>query len=106
MRIDVVGRNMDLTDAIRQYATAKAGKLDKYLGDKLQMITVRIEPTAPNHKQEYNVELVLDVEDHADFVSHATGADPYAALDLVVEKGERQLREYKDQLKNHHHQRP
>lgn len=99
MRIDVIGRNTEITDAIRKYAEAKAGKLDKYF-DGLQQVTVAIKKSS-SHKTDYEAELVLDVEHHDNFVSHAIGADPYAAVDLVVEKGERQLREFKEQLKSH-----
>ncbi len=98
MRIDVVGRNIEITDALRQYAEGKAGRLTKYY-DGLQAITVRVNKSSAQHTTEIEVELVLDVEKHDDFVSSANAQDAYAAIDLVVEKGERQLREFKDRLK-------
>lgn len=101
MRIDVIGRNIEITDAIKKYAEAKAGKLEKYY-DGLQAVTVAVKKTSPNHSDVYEAELVLDVEKHKDFVSHAEGQDPYAAIDLVTEKGERHLREFKERLKGHH----
>jgi len=97
MRIDVVGRHFEVTDAIRTYAEQKAAKLTKYYGG-VQMIRVTIEKTNSNHVGEYDVELVIDVERHDDFISHATASDPYAAMDLVAEKGERQLRDHKEKL--------
>ncbi len=99
MRIDVIGRHMEITDPIREYAEGKVGKLTKYY-DGLQQVTVTLSKASPNHNtSEYQAELVLDVEKHDDFVSHATGRDTYAAIDLVCEKGERQLREFKERLK-------
>ncbi len=98
MRIDVIGRGVEMTDAMREYATAKASKLPKYF-DGVQAITVSVSPKSHTHTTDYDAELVLDVEKHKDFVSHATGKDPYAAIDLVVEKGERQLRDFKERLK-------
>lgn len=103
MRVDVVGRNMEVTDAIRKYAEAKASKLVKYF-DGLQLVTVAIRKASSNHSSDYDAELVLDVEHHKDFVSHATGPDPYAAIDIVVEKGERQLRDFKEQVRDRKHQ--
>lgn len=102
MRVDVIGHNFEVTDAIREYAQGKTTKLSKYF-DGLQFVTVRISKI--NHKAdaEYEVELVLDVEKHDDFVSHAKGRDAYAAIDLVTEKGERQLRDFKEKLKQNHH---
>jgi len=98
MRVDVIGKNLEVTDAIREYATSKSAKLTKYF-DGLQLVTVRV--SMINHKaaSEFEAELILDVEKHDDFVSHAVGQDAYAAIDLVVEKGERQLRDFKEQLK-------
>lgn len=99
MRIDVIGSsNFEVTDAMKEYAATKCEKLSKYF-DGLQCVTVRF--SKQNHKadSEYEAELILDVEKHDDFVSHATGRDPYAALDLVAEKGERQLRDFKERLK-------
>lgn len=98
MRINVVGRHFEVTDAIRTYAEQKASKLTKYF-DGLQQIDLQISRASQHHGAEYEVELVLDVEKHSDFVSHAKTSDPYEAIDLVVEKGERQLRDFKEKLK-------
>lgn len=102
MRIDVIGRNIEVTDAIRQYAEQKAGKLGKYY-DGLQQVTVTLTRSNGQTSSDYDAELVLDVEKHDDFVSHAKGQDVYAAIDLVAEKGERQLRDFKEKLKQGKH---
>lgn len=102
MRIEVVGRHFEVTDAIRQYALAKAGKLGKYF-DRLQQITIAIQPKDHTHSPEFGVELVIDVEKHDDFVAHSHAKDVYAAIDLVMEKGERQLRDFKEKLKQGKH---
>ena len=97
MRIEVIGRHFEVTDAIRTYAEQKAAKLLKYY-QGIQMITVTISKVGSNHVADYEVELVIDVERHDDFVSHAKAPDPYAGMDLVAEKGERQLRDHKEKL--------
>ncbi|MFO0830621.1 MAG: ribosome-associated translation inhibitor RaiA [Phycisphaerales bacterium] len=101
MRIDVIGRSFEVTDAIRQYADTKAGKLAKYY-DGLQAVTVTISKASGSQTTDYTVELVLDVIKHKDFVSHATAKDPYAGIDVVCEKGERHLRDFKEQIRNKH----
>ncbi len=102
MRIDVVGRNVPVTDAIRQYAEGKAGKLTKYFENAVQSIALTVSKVNAAHHGDFDVELIIDVEHHDDFISHAKGADVYAAIDLVVEKGERQLRDYKEQKSKKH----
>jgi len=101
MRIDVIGRNIEVTDAIRAYAESKAGKLPKYF-DGLQQVTMTLSKPS-SHQKEFEAELLLDVEKHKDFVSHATSPDLYAAIDLVAEKGERQLRDFKEIIKQGKH---
>jgi putative sigma-54 modulation protein len=101
MRIDVVGRNVEVTDAIRQYAETKVQKLPKYF-DGVLSITVTLSKVSV-HKSDFDAELVLDVQKHEDFVSHAKASDLYAAIDLVSEKGERQLRDFKERLKDVKH---
>lgn len=102
MRIEVIGKDIEVTNAIREYAETKAGKLTKYF-DGIQLITVRLAKTGHNHATEYDAELILDVEKHKDFVSHGKSGDAYAAIDLVMEKGERQLRDFKETLKQGKH---
>ncbi len=101
MRIDVIGRKIDVTDALKTYANQKAGRLAQHF-DLVQAITVSLSKKGSTTHGDFEAELVLDVEHHDDFVSHATASDLYAAIDLVVEKGERQLREWKERIKSKH----
>ncbi len=97
MRIDVIGKHIEITDAIRAFAETKSGKLTRYLDGMIQRITVRLEPDP--RKKGFHAEVVADVEHHEDFVSNAHHEDMYAAIDLAVDKSARQLAEFKDQLK-------
>lgn len=98
MRINVVGRHFEVTEAIKSYAEQKVSKLPRHF-DLIQQITLTITKDGSHHTADYDVELVVDVEKHTDFVSHAKHQDPYAAIDLVVEKGDRQVRDFKEQIK-------
>ncbi len=99
MRIEVIGRNLDVTAAIREHTEGKAEKLSKFYNG-IQLITVRLSREDHQHHGEFGVELVIDVEKHDDFVSHAKGEDLYAAIDAVIQKGSRQLSEFKEKLRN------
>ncbi|MFN0134000.1 MAG: ribosome hibernation-promoting factor, HPF/YfiA family [Phycisphaerales bacterium] len=101
MRIEVVGRNLDVTDAIRSHAETKAQKLPKYF-DGVQQVTFRLTREDHHHHGKFGVELVVDVEKHADFVTHAQDEDLYAAIDACVQKSSRQLADFKERLKNGH----
>jgi putative sigma-54 modulation protein len=101
MKIDIVGRNLEITPAIRQYAEAKVDKLTRHF-DRIQEVVFTVGKESHHKQGEYSVELRVDVEGHDDFVSHEKHPDLYAAVDAVVDKGVRQLTQHKEKLKNDH----
>ena len=102
MRIDVVGRNIEITDPIRTYAENKVARLPRFF-DGVQQITVSLSKRNNHASTDFDAELVLDVEKHDDFIAHGVDRDLYAAIDLAIEKGERQLRDFKEKLKQGKH---
>ena len=96
MRIDVIGRHMTVTDAIRQYAEQKLDKLPKYW-DGVQQMTAVFEQ---DRHGKFKVEIRVDVVKHQDFIAHTDGDDLYACIDLCVDKMTRQLTDFKERLKN------
>lgn len=98
MRIDVIGKHMDVTDAIRQYAETKATKLLKIF-DGTQQIRVLLESPA-GKKSEFSVEVAVDVVKHEDFISTSQGPDLYRCIDECVDKSQRQLRDFKEKLRH------
>lgn len=98
MRTEVVGRNVEVTDAIRGFAETKADKLHKYY-DGVQLITWTLSRVDHAQRGLFEVELVIDVEKHDDFIAHAQGEDLYATIDLALGKGVRQLTDFKEKLK-------
>jgi putative sigma-54 modulation protein len=98
MRIEVVGRNLEVTDAIRQHAEGKAQKLPKHL-DLIQQITFRLGRADHKHSARFDVEVVVDVEHHDDFVAKADDEDLYVAIDAAITKAARQLTDFKEKLK-------
>jgi putative sigma-54 modulation protein len=99
MRIEVVGRNLEVTNAIREHTEAKAAKLTKFFNG-VQAITIRLSREDHQHRGKFGVELVIDVQKHQDFIVHEVGEDLYASIDAVLQKGSRQLAEFKEQLRN------
>ncbi len=96
MRIDVVGRQFEVTDAIRAHVEAKARKLVRFF-DGTQLITCTI--SKPDGDHLFRVEFVVDVEKHENFVAHAEGEDLYAAVDKAESRSQRQLTDFKEKLK-------
>lgn len=90
MKFNIHGKNIEVTDAIRGYIESKIGRLDKYFKDTdleaVVNLRVRgkeqiVEVTIPANK------MVLRAEEKHN--------DLYAAVDLVSDKLERQIRKNK-----------
>jgi putative sigma-54 modulation protein len=102
MRINVIGKNLVITEAIKQYAETKVDRLTRYF-DGVQQINVTLTGANGHKSGEFGVEFVVDVEKHEDFVSHVEDKDLYAGIDRALEKSERQLRDFKEKLKQGKH---
>lgn len=98
MRIEVVGRHVTITDAIRQHAEEKSEKLTRFF-DRILAVTWTIEHHKNNSGDSFEVELIVDVEHHDDLVSKDNGADLYGVIDSVQHKGIRQLSDLHDKVK-------
>lgn len=97
MRVDVVGKHMEVTEAMKTFANTKVMKLTKHY-DGVQQIIVRLEQES--HHKGFHVEVVADVEKHDDFVGHAKGGDLYHCIDEATDKVARQLTSFKEKLKH------
>jgi len=92
MVVNVTGKHLAVTDAIKQYAAQRLQKLDKYF-DHIHNahMTVTLE------RNWHIVEVTL----HADgfmLRGEERSADMYSSIDQVVEKLERQLKKYRDKM--------
>lgn len=96
MRIEVTGKRMEITDAIRQHAEAKCEKLLRYFDGVLEISVVL--DTAEHGA--FSAELVVDAVKHPPFVARDTGPSLYACIDQAVDKMSRQLTDFKEKLKN------
>lgn len=98
MQINITARHMELTEPIESYIRKKVERITRHF-DRVQQLSVVVEKE-PRHG--YHVELISDVEGHDDFIANSRHEDLYAAVDLVVDRGVRQLTDHKEKLRNHH----
>jgi putative sigma-54 modulation protein len=103
MEINVTGRHLEITPAIRDFAHQKVAKLPRYY-DRITAIEVVADRT--DHHDHYEVELIVQVERTDPFVVKVAGADLYACVDETVDKMERQLTDHKEKLRNRKHPKP
>ncbi|MEM0913440.1 MAG: ribosome-associated translation inhibitor RaiA [Planctomycetota bacterium] len=99
MQINVIGRHLELTDAIRDHATQRAERLPR-LFDQVRETDVVIDKL---DSLRFGVEFVVHIDRHDPVVATATDPDVHACLDATVAKVERQLHDLKDRLRNRKH---
>ena len=95
MRLQVKGKNLEISDSIRSYAEQKLRKLEKQLPDLVQ---VELELTAernPSIRENQVAEVTVFTKGHPLRVRAAT-KDMRASIDGVTEKMLREVKEYTD----------
>lgn len=98
MQIQVKGRHMDVSPAIRDYATEKIGKVAKiHDRDEMTIEAVLHVEKNPSQKNRDVAEVTARMKGVVVRAEEAA-PDMYAAIDLVSEKLERQMRKYKTKL--------
>ncbi|MDO7787946.1 ribosome hibernation-promoting factor, HPF/YfiA family [Desulforamulus aquiferis] len=92
MKVQVRGKNIQVTPALRDYVEKRLGKLDRFLDNLGEaQATLVVEGDAQK------IEVTIPVNGMLLRGEEATG-DMYSSIDLVVEKIERQISRYKGKL--------
>lgn len=95
MQINFTGHQVEITPALREFASSKFEKLVRHF-DKIGSVNVIFQVDKLRHIAEATVH-VAKQELHASSESD----DLYAAIDLLVDKLNRQLVKYKEKLTDH-----
>ncbi|MFF1878037.1 ribosome hibernation-promoting factor, HPF/YfiA family [Leifsonia sp. NPDC058230] len=106
MDINIVGRNLDITDRFREYATEKTAKVS-HLAERAISFEIKVSRHSEKLGTQIGndrVELTL-VGPGAVVRAEATGADKYAAFDVAIQKLLERVRRAKDRRKVHRGQR-
>lgn len=93
--INVFGRNVLVTDAIRDYVIEKVSKVEKF---RNRIIDINV--TLDVQKLEQRVDIVMKV-DHIKISSSASSDNLYASIDSAADKLQKQLLKYKGRIQEH-----
>jgi len=95
MQINLTGRHLDITDAIRAYVEEKFGRLERHF-DHVTNVHVVLSVA----KLRQHAEASFHISGH-DIFADTEHEDMYAAIDGLVDKLDRQLLKHKERMKNH-----
>ncbi|MCX7896854.1 MAG: ribosome-associated translation inhibitor RaiA [Rhodocyclaceae bacterium] len=100
MNLNITGHHVEVTPALRDYVTQKLNKVINHF-DHVTNTHVILSVEKLTHK----AEVTLHVRGK-DITASATDGDMYAAIDLLIEKLDRQVQKYKEKHYGHPHERP
>ena len=90
MNIKVTGKNIEITDSIREYIETKVSKLEKFEGKNTEVNVV-----CSVEREEQIVE--IQISHDGEFIRiEEKNEDLYASIDLAMDRAERQLRKDKE----------
>ena len=92
MRITISGKNIEITEGLRQAVEDKLSKLERYFTpDTDILVTLSVE------KERQKIEVTIPVKGNI-IRSEQVSNDMYVSIDLVEEVIERQLKKYKNKI--------
>ncbi len=98
MRFEIVGKNIEISDAMRERIELKLSNLDKYLlinSDTIARVVARVYPDS--EKVEVTIPTKVGI-----LRAEVVDDDFYAALDAAIDKLEDQIRRQKTRLSRKH----
>ena len=95
MRLQVKGKNVEVSDSLEDYARQKLGKLEKHLNDASRLeLELQVERN-PSISENQVAEATIWTKGPV-LRARESSTDMKASIDLLVEKLERQARRYRD----------
>jgi putative sigma-54 modulation protein len=95
MKLQVKGRNVDVTDSLFSYAERKLGKLARHLSDESRCELELAVEHNPSINQKQVAEATVWTKGPV-LRARETTTDMYASIDLVADKLERQVKRYRE----------
>jgi len=98
MKVIVTGRNLVITDAIKNQVTEKLNKFDKYFKSD-----VEAHATFTTQKNQHIVEVTIPLKDGAFFRAESKSDDMYASIDSAIDKIAKQMKKHKTKIQKRFH---
>ncbi|WP_297442979.1 ribosome-associated translation inhibitor RaiA [Sulfurimonas sp.] len=100
MNISMTGRNLELTDAIKEHISASIETLRKFNLDIIST-NVIVSSQTKKGKEHFVVEFVINLAHKNTIVIKQNDQDMYAAIDLATNRAQKALRRLHDKVTDH-----
>jgi putative sigma-54 modulation protein len=99
MQLNISGHHVEVSEALRAYATEKLAKLERHY-DHITNVHVVLSVEKMRQRAEATVHV-----SGAELFADADSEDMYAAIDMLADKLDRQLIKHKEKVVERHHGR-
>ena len=96
MELTISGRHVDVTDAMREHASERMERLERYSPH-----IMRVRVTLAIEGDRHMAEIVTSVRKRGELVAKSESLDMYQSIDQATEKMERQLHKLEERNKEH-----
>jgi putative sigma-54 modulation protein len=100
VQIKISARHGHLADDTQQFIREKAQKLVRIF-ERLTSIEITVDLSSQGQDGQHLVEFIAKSEHKHDFIAHERHSDILAAVDLVMNKLENQVRRHKEKIQDH-----
>jgi putative sigma-54 modulation protein len=98
MQIQITGRKVEVTDAMKSFVEDKFGKLSRHF-DHIGQVHVILDIDRGRHVAEAKMHIPGP---NGDLFAETEADNMYAAIDLLLDKLDRQILKHKEKMKSHH----
>lgn len=96
MQIDITGHKLEVTKSMRDYFTSKFERIKRHF-DQVINVHAILSVEKINHKAEATIHI-----NGKTLFADSVEEDLYAAIDLLIDKLDKQIRRHKDKITNKH----
>jgi putative sigma-54 modulation protein len=95
MQLSITGKNLEITDSLRQYVEKKIGRLDRYLPNNILEGRVELAVESTRSAKDSQVAQVTLRTKRAVLRAEESSSDMFASIDAVFDKMQRQIDRFK-----------
>lgn len=96
MQIDITGHQIDVTNSMREYFNSKFERIKRHF-DQVINVHAILSVEKINHKAEATIHI-----NSKTIFAESIESDLYAAIDLLIDKLDKQIRRHKDKITSKH----
>lgn len=103
MNLTISGHHLELTPAIREYVQGKLERIKRHFDHVIDIAVILTVDNLPEKEKRQKAEINLRVRGK-DLHAESIADNLYAAIDLLIDKLDRQVIKYKTKQQDHQHE--